>query len=346
MSKKSEEMLFYKLIRSFLEVYLPKNRCYSPETVRSYRKALKLWRLFLKEKKEIDFTSIHFCMFTHERVYEFLDWLKTVRGNCPTSCNQRLAALKSFLCYCSSEVMSLTSIYLDVCTIHALKEPKKVVPYLSQNALKAILEQPDPKYKLGLRNRFLMILMYDTGARIQEILDLRLKDFHLDSNESAVFLTGKGRKTRSIPLMDRTIEHLKEYLRIFHPQSSRYGDNHLFYTIRKGITDAITQDTVSVFIKRYAREAKITCPEIPGNVHAHMFRHSRAMHLYQSGIPLSYVKDFLGHVNATTTSIYAIADPTMIRKALEKAAENGSSTPEVEIWKGNEDLILKLSGLE
>jgi site-specific recombinase XerD len=106
-------------------------------------------------------------------------------------------------------------------------------------------------------------------------------------------------------------------------------------------------DNVSVFIKKYAEQARVSCPEVPERVHAHLFRHSRAMHLYQSGIPLSYIKDFLGHESSTTTSIYASADTTMIRDALEKAAKlDGNSTTEVPVWEDNEDMILKLCGLK
>ena len=109
----------------------------------------------------------------------------------------------------------------------------------------------------------------------------------------------------------------------------------------------MSPDNVSIFIEKYANQARVSCPEVPERVHTHFFRHSRAMHLYQSGIPLSYIKDFLGHVNATTTSIYAAADTTMIRDALEKVAKSGeNSNAEIPVWEGNEDMILRLCGLK
>lgn len=190
-----------------------------------------------------------------------------------------------------------------------------------------------------------MILMYDTGGRIQEILDLRIKDLCLEFDTPLVYLTGKGNKVRAVPLMDKTIQHLMEYLRMFHPQYPQNGDDYLFYTVIRGRKSAMSPDNASVFIKKYANQAKEHCPELPDNVHAHLFRHSRAMHLYQSGIPLSYIKDFLGHVSATTTSIYASADTTMIKEALEKAARQGNATSELPIWEGDEGMILKLCGL-
>lgn len=338
---------FFKYVRSFLTVYLPKNKCYSPNTIKAYRDTINVLRLFLYEQKNISFTQITFDMLNHALVYEFLEWLQSSR-NCRISTrNQRLAALKSFLHYCAIEEPSLASIYLDVQDITALRDTKKGVSYMTQNALKTILIQPDVKNRFGLRNRFFMIAMYDTGGRIQEILNLKLRDICLELDIPCIYLTGKGNKVRAVPLMEKTVLHLKEYLKVFHPTCPKNTDEYLFYTVIKGKKCAMSPDNVSIFIKKYANQARISCPEVPKRVHAHLFRHSRAMHLYQSGIPLSYIKDFLGHVNATTTSIYASADTTMIRDALEKAAKlDDNSTAEVPIWEGNEDMILKLCGLK
>lgn len=344
MSKKTDAT-FFKLVRNFLTIYLPKNRCYSPNTVKAYRDTINLFREFLQEQKDIPFTKISFAMINHGLVYEFLEWLQ-VKRNCSVSTrNQRLAALKSFLHYCAIEEPTLTSIYMDVQEITVLRETKKGISYLSQKALKEILSQPDAGNRLAMRNRFLMILMYDTGGRIQEILDLKVKDFCLEFDTPLLYLTGKGNKVRAVPLMDKTIQHLVEYLRMFHPQYPQNGNDYLFYTVIRGRKQAMSPDNVSVFIKKYASQAKEHCPEIPDKAHAHLFRHSRAMHLYQSGIPLSYIKDFLGHVSATTTSIYASADTSMIKDALEKAASQGNATSELPIWEGDEDMILKLCGL-
>jgi len=345
MSKKIDAT-FFKLVRNFLTIYLPKNRCYSPNTVKAYRDTINLFREFLQRQKAISFIKINFAMIDHTLVYEFLEWLQ-VKRNCSVSTrNQRLAAFKSFLRYCSIEEPELTATYMYIQQITALRETKKNISYLSQNALKEILSQPDASNRFGMRNRFLMILMYDTGGRIQEILDLKVKDFCLEFDIPLVYLTGKGKKVRSVPLMDKTIQHLKEYLRMFHPQYPENGDDYLFYTVIRGRKQAMSPDNVSVFIKKYASQAKENYPEIPEKVHAHLFRHSRAMHLYQSGIPLSYIKDFLGHVSATTTSIYASADTSMIKDALEKAAIQGNATSELAVWQGDEDMILKLCGLK
>ena len=346
--RKNNDDSFYQYVRGFLTVFLPRNKCYSYNTVKSYRDTLNLLRAFLKDNKNIAFTAITFDLINHSLVYEFMVWLQGKRHCSATTRNQRLAGLKSFLHYCAMENSALTAVYLDIQKISAQKKASKVgVDYMTREALKAMLEQPDPDTHYGARNRFFMILMYDTGARIQEMLDLKLKDIFLEADTPCVYLTGKGNKTRAVPLMDKTILHLKEYLDIFHGDNLGGKEEHLFYTVIKGKKGPMSADNVSCFLKNTAASARLKCPEVPNNMHAHLFRHSRSMHLYQAGIPLSYIKDFLGHVSINTTGIYAAADIGMMKAALEKAVPNQKDVSgEPSMWKDNEDLLLKLCGLK
>jgi integrase/recombinase XerD len=339
---------FFKLVRGFLTVYLPKQKCCSPHTVKAYRDTLNLFRHFLQEKKGIAFTHIGFDRITHDVIYEFLAWLQDTRGCQAATKNHRLAALKAFLHYCAIEEPALMAVYLDIQQVRAQKIAKPRVDYLSETALKVLLEQPDPHTHRGLRDRFLMILLYDTGARIQELLDLTLKDFHLNDPTPCLYLTGKGNKTRPVPLMDKTIEHLRVYLNTFHPAADLATDRPLFYTLHTGQLGRMSADNVAWFLRRYAKAAHQVCSEVPLRMHAHLFRHTRAMHLYQAGIPLSYIKDFLGHVSINTTDIYAAADPSMLRAALEKIEKRqpGSASAAVPMWQDNEEMILKLCGLK
>ena len=339
---------FFKHVRGFLTVYLPKNKCYSRNTVKAYRDAINLFRKFLLEEKMISFTSINFAMINHEVIYEFLAWLQNTRGCEATTKNHRLAALKSFLRYCAFEDPALMAVYLDIQNVHSQKVTRNRVEYMSETALKILLEQPDANTRYGMRDRFFMILLYDTGARIQEILDLKLKDIHLNDQTPSIYLTGKGNKTRAVPLMDKTIAHLHEYMKTFHPDGYLKNDQYLFYTLIKGLKGRMSEDNVSYFLKRYAGSAHQVCSEVPLQMHAHLFRHTRAMHLYQAGIPLSYIKDFLGHVSINTTDIYASTDTSMMRAALEKIDKRDGkrASTVVPIWQDNEEMILKLCGLK
>ena len=337
---------FFKYVRGFLTIFLPKNKCYSDNTIKGYRDAINLFRKFMLDEKSIHFTEISFDKIDHDLVYEFLTWLQNTRGCKISTKNHRLAALKSFFLYCANEDPSLMAVYMEVQKVKQQRVARSSVKYMSETALKILLEQPDVNTRCGSRDRFFMILLYDTGARIQEILDLKLKDIHLNDQAPCIYLTGKGNKTRAVPIMDKTIAHLDKYMKNFHPNSD--NNQYLFYTKIKGQKGKMSDDNVSCFLKKYAKLASRVCSEIPPRMHAHLFRHTRAMHLYQAGIPLSYIKDFLGHVSVNTTDIYAFTDTSMMRVALEKVSKRNDETTieEIPIWKENEDMILKLCGLK
>lgn len=339
---------FFKHVRGFLTIFLPKNKCSSQHTVKAYRDTINLFRQFLLEEKKIAFTQIHFDQINHEVIYEFLAWLQNTRGCAASTKNHRLAALKSFFHYCAMEDPALMAIYMDVQKVRSQRVVRNRVEYMSETALKTLLEQPDVTTRCGMRNRFFMILLYDTGARIQEILDLKLRDIHLNDQTPCIYLTGKGNKTRAVPLMDKTIAHLHAYLKTFHPDGDLKNGSYLFYTLIKGQQGRMSDDNVSSFLKRYAASAHQLCSEVPLRMHAHLFRHTRAMHLYQAGIPLSYIKDFLGHVSVNTTDIYASTDTSMMKAALEKITQDKDehASKEEPLWQDDEELILKLCGLK
>ncbi len=341
----SRDDRFFRLVRDFLLVYLPKNRCYSPLTVKSYREALQLLRTYLKDDRGLAWTQITFDCLDHQTVTEFLAWLENTRHCSVASRNQRLAALKSFVKYAAQEDVSLTEAYTELCKVPAKKTPRAAIGYLSENALASLLAQPDPTTHRGLRNQFLLILLYDTAARIQELLDLRLRDLHLQDPVPCVYLHGKGAKTRAVPLLTKTVQHLHRYLQEFH-RTDDDPDAWLFYTVIKGQVGPMSSDTVAQFLNRYGTTAQEHCADVPDRVHPHLFRHSRAMHLYQAGMPLSYIKDFLGHASVDTTDIYATADVTMLKTALEKVRSDPAEQTEAPVWEDNEELLLQLCGLK
>jgi len=223
-----------------------------------------------------------------------------------------------------------------------MKAPRMPVKYMSEIALKALLVQPDTRTVKGLRNRMIIILLYDTGTIVQELVDIKISDLHLEARNPFIIVTGKGNKTRSIPLMKKTVAHLKDYMRRFHTVSANETTIPLFYSIRSGIPHILSTDTVAIMLKNYGEKARKTCHEVPQRVHPHLVRHARAMHLYQAGMPLSYIAEFLGHASINTTEIYASANIEMLRKALEKA--NPDLTNEISLWK-NEETLKKLCGL-
>ncbi|HHE40627.1 MAG TPA: hypothetical protein ENL10_03910 [Candidatus Cloacimonetes bacterium] len=203
---------------------------------------------------------------------KFIQWL--CGRNCGNStCNLRLSALKSTLKYCADEDISLYSIYQEVKNIPLMKAPRMPVKYMSKIALKALLVQPDIRTVKGLRNRMIIILLYDTGTRVQELVDIKISDLHLEARNPFIIVTGKGNKTRSIPLMNKTVAHLKDYMRRFHTVSASEISNPLFYSIRSGIPHMLSTDTVAIMMKNYGEKARKTCHEVPQRVHPHLVRH-------------------------------------------------------------------------
>ena len=309
----------FGLIHDFLKVYLPKHRHVSPNTILAYRKALDQLIDFAKIENSVPIQDVTFEMLGPETVLAFLDSLESNRGCGISTRNHRLAAIRAFFSYAAAMDITVVKFLDDIKKVPRKKNSSgTVTEYMSEAAIQAILAQPDVTTPKGRRDRFFMILMYDTGARIQEVLDIRLCDLRLGKTPT-VTLHGKGDKTRSIPLMERTVEHLRVYLSEFHKDSGISADAFLFYLVSHGWPHQLSHDCVAKFIRKYGELARTVCPEVPANVHAHQFRHSRAMHLYQNGMDLTLISQWLGHANLETTQVYAKADTEHKRKAIAKA---------------------------
>jgi site-specific recombinase XerD len=341
------EMYFYQLLRDFLADYLITRRNFSSKTVRAYRQTFNLLRDYYHDKKGISFNQMNFSCFSRGNIYDFLLWLKDIRKNSVQTLNLRLSAIKSFLKYCGEENIELMTMYLDIASIHAFKGVKKpYVEYLTQEHLKLIFSLPDVTTRFGRRDRFLMIFAYETGARIQELLNLQLNCIIRSDISLRIRILGKGNKIRYVPLLCSTVEHLDAYLAEFHKNSSQ--DAFLFYTIHDKQKTQMKPGTVDYFLKKYGELAHKVNNFFPTDLHAHMFRHSIAMAMYKNGIPISYIRDFLGHSSIETTKIYSYSDDETITKALESVEHEGStdkSTSTQKNWKDNEELLLEYCGL-
>jgi site-specific recombinase XerD len=337
---------FYEMLHNYITVYLAVYRNSSPKTIKAYKQTLKKFRIYIQDNKGIRFTVMDFTHFSKNNIYDFLVYLRDEKKNAASTLNQRLSAIKSFLKYCAEEDISLSSFYLDVSKIHKFKGEKNItVEYLTQPQLKLLFSIPDVKLKIARRNRFIMILLYESGARIEELVNIRINDL-INGETTLLRLLGKGGKVRFIPLLDTTVAHLDAYLHEFHPNPN--NDNYLFYTIHNHAQTKMTSGTIDYLLKKYADTAAESDILFPVNLHAHMLRHSIAMAMYKKGIPLSYIKDFLGHSDISSTSIYAYSDRETIVEALESVEHETAridSKPGKK-WKSQEAELLAYCGLD
>lgn len=313
----------FDLIHDYFKAYLPNQRRRSSHTIRAYQTAVEGFLDFVKEQKRVELSAVTFEMLDSGMLLKYLDSLEA-KGCEISTRNHRLTAIRSFFAYAAKIEPTVVVHKTEVNKVPVKKPaPANAVEYMSEPAVKALLEQPNALTKKGLRDSFLMLMMYDTGSRIQGILDIRLRDIKLGKCPTVTLLL-KGSKTHPVPLMKQTVEHLKNYMKVFHPDESMYSERYLFYTLHQGRMDQIDDSTVRKFIKAYGSAAHKRCPEVPMNVHPHMLRHSRAMHLYQHGMDLTLVSQWLGHAQLDTTLIYAHADTEQKRKAIATASPTNS----------------------
>lgn len=318
---RTEHNEFFHLLREYLTVYLRKQKDASGHTLKSYRETLNLFVTFLAERKNSRLYSITFDDVTQDSVRAFLGWLSDSRNCGASTVNQRFSIVRAFLKYAGSRNPVVNDCYISIQAVPFRKKERRLtVDHFSEDVLEAILRQPDPARKKQHRDLFFMILLYDTGARDSELLGLHPADVVVKGSAPYVFIQGKGKKIRTVPIMEKTKQHFQSYIRRFGLDASD-DVTPLFYTEIHGSKCRMSDDNVARFIDKYAALARKSCDGVPENVTPHMFRHSRALYLYRKGVPLPLISEWLGHSNMETTLIYAYADTEMKRAAIDKATD-------------------------
>jgi site-specific recombinase XerD len=275
-----------------------------------------------------------------ELVIEFLDSLETDRGCSIRTRNQRLAALHAFVRYLQVEAPEHMLHCQRLLAIPFKRYDRPTLHYLSAEQMRAILSQPNLGTPIGRRDLALLSVLYDTGARVQEVIDLTMRDVRLDA-PAQLHLTGKGGKTRVVPLMPNTVALLADHVREHVLDQLNHLDTLLFANRHR---QRFTRTGIRRIIQKYVTLARSSCPHLPEQISPHTFRHSKAMHLLQAGIPLVIIRDFLGHADVTTTEIYARADLDMKRRALEKI-ETPVAPYSLPSWHDDSELLTWLRAL-
>lgn len=326
---------FSKYISDFISRYLPNQKGASSNTIAAYRDTFVLLIKFIQEVKVMKVEKLTLASIGKETILEFLEWIQNERKCSTSTRNLRLAAIHSFYSYLQHESLDYMHECQKILSIKFKKAKKETMNYLSIDGIKLLLQQPDTTTKRGRRDLALLSVMYDTGSRVQEVIDLTPLSLRLNK-PATVKIIGKGNKARLVPMLDAQTDHLKNYLnenRLDEPFANQYP---LFYNSRR---EKLTRAGIKYIIEKYAKSARVENPIIiPEKISCHSLRHSKAMHLLQAGVNLVYIRDILGHVSVVTTEIYARADSKQKREALEKAYIDVNPNEEAE-WLRDENLI-------
>jgi site-specific recombinase XerD len=328
--------MFFKYVKDFfgdMRIELKSER-----TIVSYRESLNSFRKYLYEHHSKKVESITVDFVTDRVIRDYIGWVS--KNNSVGTRNIRLSALKAYVKYAAMKNIELAplSIALD-----SLKN-KKVYPkrnnWLDKEQILLILEQPK-RTKVGVRDRFIMLFLFSTGARLNEMIAVKVKDVVTDGKYPYVRITGKGNKPRIVPVPDETfLENYRYYLELYHTDNNI--EAYLFYTTIRGYHDKMSEDNIQRILKKYGDAARNINPALP-SVHPHLFRHSYGAQLYRLGLSLPEIAKLLGHVDISTTEIYAETDVEMATEALGKMIGNQP----VRKWDSlSEEDKLKLLGLK
>ena len=326
-------------LRRFLTDHMAGLRGCSPNTIVSYRDAFKLLICYMRDERSIPPERLTLELIDVAAVTGFLDWLRASRHNSRSTCNQRLAAISSFYSWMQSQDPAWMACCQDILAIPSSKHDRPAVAHLTVEQTRLLLALPDRSTRQGRRDATLLATLYDTAARVQETADLRVRDIRL-KDPAMVALTGKGRKTRHVPIDANTAALLAAYLTERRLQDPGRHDHPLFFNQHHA---KLSRGGIAWILHKY--QAQAGDPTLTdAQLSPHVLRHSRAMHLYDAGVPLPYIRDILGHVDLSTTEIYARASTEAKRKALEAVYDQVVSA-ELTEWNQDPELLSWLANL-
>jgi len=327
------------LVRSFFEDYLTVQKGLRPASVRSYGDALRLLLSFVSAEVGRPITRLALQDFTCERVVSFLAHLEKKRGNHVRTRNQRLAAIRTFFEYVASRVPEMLETCQRVALIPVKRTPLPETHFLEPEEVSTLLKRLPVRGRHAIRDRALFLFLYNTGARAQEVADLRVDGLEFQ-DPARVRLHGKGDKWRSCPLWKETVSLLRTLV----SQQPRSPDQSVFCS-RPGV--ALTRFGIYKIVRRHARDLDIL-GQHQRRVTPHLFRHTAAVHLLESGVEVNVIRGWLGHVDLQTTNRYAELTLRAKEEALRACEPSFTSSVGLrrpQVWKDDASLLAWLSSL-
>jgi len=330
----------FSLVQSFFDVAMPQ-RGWSHLTALSYRDAIKLLLQYATARTGRSILKLDVADLTPEIVRSFLRHLETERGNQIATRNTRLAALRSLFLYVAVEEPIFGEQCRRICALPLKRAPVRAVPYLEPDEMNALLAAPDRTSRLGRLHHTIILFLYNTGARVAELVGVRAADIRLDALRGQVLLRGKRQKERICPLWRNTVTTLREHLaELGIPPDS---DKRIFLNRR---AEPLTRYGVNYILRVYARKVATCIPSITDKrVSPHTIRHTTAVHLLNAGVDINVIRAWLGHVDLRTTSIYTEINLATKRKAIEMCAARGKVRGKRRPWKKAKDILAWLEAM-
>ncbi len=340
MTRHDQPNALARALRRFLAEHMPLSRGLSPHTVRSYRDAFALMLRFLAARKSRQVVDLDLVDIDPDGVIAFLDDLETGRANCAGTRNVRLAAIHAFARFVASQHPEHLEACQRLLAVPFKRASTSVVEYLEANEIRAILDATDRTTAEGRRDHALLLMMFNTGARVQEVLDLRPRDLQL-VRPLQIRLLGKGRKERLCPLWPGTADIMRALLA---EKGLDAMSSERFFRNRRG--EPLTRFGVRYILRKYATYAQSAAPGLARKrVHPHTMRHTAAVHLLQSGVDLVSISHWLGHTSVGTTNRYAVVDLETKRAALAKAGPVGEDDQQSAVWRSDASILAWLDAL-
>ena len=314
-------------LREFFSEFIPRARGLSPCTLLSYRDSIILLLWFMADHLGRPVAELGMEAITPEVVMAFLDHLETGRHNKASTRNVRLAAIHAFARHVATSRPECLEGCQRILAVPFKRAGARVVDYLDFEEIQAILAGIDRSSLDGRRDFVLLATMFNTGARVQEILDLRPCDLQLE-RPFQLRLFGKGRKERICPLWPQTAQLLRAFLA---EAGTEAASRERLFRNHRGMP--LTRFGIRYLLAKYCDQAKSSVPSLSGKrLHPHSMRHSTAVHLLQAGVDLPTISHWLGHASLNTTNRYAKVDLEMKRRAIAKAEPLAPGAPEA-TWR-------------
>ncbi len=332
--------VFSAALQGFLGDYLPGLRGVSSHTILSYRDSLKLFLQFLSKEKKKHASDIDIKDVGAEEAIAFLKYLEMSLGNCIGTRNIRLSAIHSFFRYLSGIYPEYLNTCQRILAIPFKRTYTRTIDYLQAEEITAVFQSVNRLKSAGRRDYALLSFMFNTGARVQEAVDLQAKDLQL-TKPFSVNIYGKGRKQRVCPLWPQTAHVIKEYLeeqRIDLREPTAVFTNHL--------GTPLTRFGVRYIFSKYLLAAANSQPSLKKKrLHPHSMRHSTAICLLEAGIDIITIGHWMGHCSINTTNKYVAIDLEMKRKAIEKIKLLDAKSNKQVSWRKNPDILKWLESL-